>query len=289
MTALAHQPALRTTGFANNSLSVTFPLLWPDNLLFTMARMQKSVQRAIISARTGKHLPRVNCSLPCARVVVRIGAWLCRGGHAREGSRYFLSSRRYSVPGIVTSAAVGRWTRGFPQRWSGKGLMSSQVDEGLVAVSERRWEEMRRDDRNSEGEGRGRRHTSDSPSLHPVTQNVFFHRTLTISFTRSFGPPEDSRRISEGAFQWQQILWKYRKLSRNYDFRSNQNIWDYNYNFHKKTMKVVTHCLVDLLPSKGSVRSGGELQTITDSYFNCTNGSSLWQNVLQIIERFYFC
>ncbi len=51
-------------------------------------------------------------------------------------------------------------------------------------------------------------------------------------------------------------------------------------------MKGVTHCLVDLLPSKGSVRSGGELQTITDSYFNCTNGSSLWQKVLQIIERF---
>lgn len=71
MTVLAQQPALRSPGFANKSLRVAFPLLWPDNLLFTMARMQKSVHRAIISTRTGKHLPRVNCSLSRARV------WSC--------------------------------------------------------------------------------------------------------------------------------------------------------------------------------------------------------------------
>lgn len=206
-----------------------------------MARMQKSVHRAIISARTGKHLPRVNCSLPCARVVVRIGAWLCRGGHAREGSRYFLSSRRYSVPGIVTSAAVGRWTRGFPQRWSGKGLMSSQVDEGLVAVRERRWEEMRRDDRNSEGEGRGRQAYLRFPfttsghiecvfsqdTYHFLYKVIWSTWRLAAHLRRGFSVTADSVKISKTV-----------SLSRNYDFESNLNIWDYNYNFHKNLWKV---------------------------------------------------
>lgn len=71
--------------------------------------------------------------------------------------------------------------------------MSSQVDEGLVAVRERRCDEMTE---TAKGRGGGGEHTSDSSSLHPVT---FFTGYLPFPFTRSFGPPEDSKCISEGA------------------------------------------------------------------------------------------
>lgn len=120
----------------------------PDNLLFTMARMQKSVHRAIVSAGTGTHL----------RLVLR-----CLRG-------FLLFSRRYSVPAIVTSAAV--WVS-WRARW----------------MKDR--EEMRRDDSKSEGGWAGDgawRHTSDFPCLHPDFFCVC-HRTLGI-FTRSFVPPD---------------------------------------------------------------------------------------------------
>lgn len=115
-----------------------------------MARMQKSAHRAIISTGIGTHLPRVNRSPFCARVVLRFSAWLRRGGHATvvvtgfffsllDVSRYLpLSRQRLRVAGPVLFPCEGVGMASRRARWM------------------KDWKELRRDHSESEEGVRGR-------------------------------------------------------------------------------------------------------------------------------------